>query len=53
MRDVNPLCVKLGPSLTIVACVDDGRVLADGPPEQVRQLLGHQINPGAQCHDCA
>ena len=30
----------------------DGHVLADGPPDQVRQLLGQQINPGAQCHDC-
>ena len=29
----------------------DGRVLADGPPEQVRSMLGGTIPPQQSCHD--
>ena len=28
----------------------DKRILADGPPEQVRQILGNQIDLGPHCH---
>jgi zinc/manganese transport system ATP-binding protein len=29
----------------------DGRVLADGSPDQIRHRLGDQLDPGAHCHD--
>ena len=29
----------------------DGRVLADGTPDQIRRRLGDQLDPGAHCHD--
>jgi len=29
----------------------DGRVLADGTPDQIRRQLGDQLDPGAHCHD--